>query len=84
MNFHRTTDKILTYEAKNLDHKLVCVIVNVLSKDMRALYYLAAHTWKQKSHVVCTKSVGEVAVYSNNNDDDDDNCYYNYYSILVY
>jgi hypothetical protein len=50
---------------------------------MRAVYYLAAHSWIQKSHIVCTKNVGEVVVNSNN-DNDDDNCYYNNYSILVY
>jgi len=34
----------------------------VLSKDMWAVYYLAAHTWKQKSCIVCTKNVGEVVL----------------------
>jgi len=47
---------------------------------MWAVYYLAAHTWKQKSCIVCTKNVGEVVV----NSDDDDDCYYNYYSGLIY
>ena len=78
MSFYRTPIKILTYEAKNLDHKLVRLIVNVLSKDMRALYYLAAHTWKQKSHIVCTKNVGEVVSDDNNNNNNNNN------SILVY
>jgi len=51
---------------------------------MRAACYLAAHTCKQKSHILCTKNVGDVVVNSNNNNNNNNNCYFNYYSVLVH